>query len=53
MNAAELEKLITWLMDGARGAPSPDTVLSEACERLVTAGVPLWRVRVFCPNSTS
>jgi adenylate cyclase len=47
MNSAELEKLITWLMDGARGAPSPDTVLSEACERLVTAGVPLCRVRVF------
>jgi len=47
MDGVELEKLIKWLTGGARGAPTPDTVLSGACERLVTAGVPLWRVGVF------
>ncbi|WP_027545695.1 adenylate/guanylate cyclase domain-containing protein [Bradyrhizobium sp. WSM2254] len=47
MNAAEIEKLTIWLMAGARGAQSPDIVLSEICERLVNAGVPLWRVGVF------
>jgi adenylate cyclase len=40
-------KLIKWLMDGAQTAPSPNTLLSEICERLVTSGVPLWRVGVL------
>src|SRR5215472_16532858 len=44
MNTVELEKLIKWLMDGA---PTPTKLLSETCERLTAAGVPLWRVGVF------
>ena len=45
MNAPELQKLTDWLIDGARSAgPS---LMSETCERLVLAGVPLWRVGVF------
>ena len=44
MNTVELEKLIKWLMDGA---PTPTKLLSETCERLVAAGVPLWRVGAF------
>lgn len=47
MNTVELEKLIKWLMGGAQTALSPDTVLSEICKRLVTVGVPLWRVGAF------
>ena len=47
MNASEIEKLTRWLMDGARSASTPMAVLSEVCERLVRAGVPLWRVAVF------
>jgi adenylate cyclase len=47
VNEVELEKLIKWLMDGAQSAPSPNTLLSEICERLVTTGVPLWRVGVL------
>jgi hypothetical protein len=47
MNEFELEKLIKWPMDGAQTAPSPDTLLSEICERLVTIGVKLWRVGVL------
>ena len=44
MDAVELEKLIQWL---AAGAPTPVQLLSGTCERLVAAGVPLWRVGAF------
>src|SRR6476659_9140483 len=47
MNAAEIQKLTDWLIDGARSAPSPPRMMAEACERLVSAGLPLWRVGVF------
>jgi adenylate cyclase len=44
MDTVELEKHITWL---ASGAPTPVQLLSGTCERLVAAGVPLWRVGAF------
>ena len=47
MNAADLQKLTDWLVDGARSAPSPPQMMAETCERLVAAGLPLWRVGVF------
>jgi adenylate cyclase len=47
MNASELQKLSDWLIDGARSATKPGQVMAEACERLVQAGLPLWRVGVF------
>jgi adenylate cyclase len=47
MDTAELDKLNAWLIDGARSALTPATVVSESCERLVRAGLPLWRVAVF------
>jgi adenylate cyclase len=47
MNAPELQKLIDWLMDGARSAPTPPALLAQTCERLVDAGVPLWRAGAF------
>jgi adenylate cyclase len=47
MDAAELKKLIDWLMDGARSAPTPVALLAQTCERLVAAGVPLWRGAAF------
>jgi len=47
MDASELEKLTKWLMDGARSAPTPTTFLKEMCERLVLAGIPLYRVGAF------
>ncbi len=47
MNAPELKKLIDWLMDGARSAPTPMALLAQTCERLVAAGVPLWRGAAF------
>jgi adenylate cyclase len=47
MNATEIQKLTDWLIDGAKSAPSPSRMMAEACERLVRAGLPLWRVGVF------
>jgi adenylate cyclase len=47
MNASDLQKLIDWLIDGARSAPTPPQMLAETCERLVAAGMPLWRVGAF------
>jgi adenylate cyclase len=47
MNTLALQKLTEWLVDGARSAPSPPQMMTETCERLVAAGLPLWRVGVF------
>src|SRR3954466_15392424 len=47
MNATELQNITDWLIDGARSAPSPPRMMAEICERLVIAGLPLWRVGVF------
>jgi len=47
MNAADLQKITDWLIDGARSTPSPPVMMAETCERLVAAGLPLWRVGVF------
>ena len=47
MNLPDLRKLTDWLIDGSRSAASPSRMMSETCERLVAAGLPLWRVGVF------
>jgi adenylate cyclase len=47
MNATELQKVIDWLIDGARSASSPTQMMAEICERLLQAGLPLWRVGLF------
>jgi adenylate cyclase len=47
MNASDLQDLIGWLIDGARSAPTPAEMLRQTCERLVVAGLPLWRVGAF------
>src|ERR1700686_2489713 len=47
MNAVDLQKITDWLIDGARSASSPPQVMAETCERLVRAGLPLWRVGIF------
>ena len=47
MNVPEMQKIADWLIDGARSAASPSRMMSETCERLVAAGLPLWRVGVF------
>jgi adenylate cyclase len=47
MDAVELNAITDWLIDGARSAASPSLMMAEACERMVAAGLPLWRVGVF------
>ncbi|MGZ3411841.1 MAG: adenylate/guanylate cyclase domain-containing protein [Xanthobacteraceae bacterium] len=47
MAAITTRDIADWLMDGARSAARPDQVLGELCEKLLIAGLPLWRVGVF------
>src|SRR6202049_121627 len=47
MNATDLHKITDWLIDGARSTSSPSQMMAETCERLVKAGLPLWRGGVF------
>jgi adenylate cyclase len=47
MQLTDLRKLIDWLIDGARSSANPLLMLAETCERLVQAGLPLWRVGIF------
>jgi len=47
MSTREIKEIADWLIDGARSAPQPAQVLAQLSERLVTCGIPLWRVAVF------
>jgi adenylate cyclase len=47
MDASKLRELTDWLIDGGRSAASPSRFMAETCERMVAAGLPLWRVGVF------
>jgi adenylate cyclase len=47
MNVSDLQNVTDWLIDGARSAASPPAMMAQACDRLVDAGLPLWRVGVF------
>jgi adenylate cyclase len=47
LDASVLQELSDWLIDGARSAANPAIAMEESCERLVEAGIPLWRVGVF------
>jgi adenylate cyclase len=47
MDASKLQELTDWLIDGGRSATSPIRFMAECCERMVAAGLPLWRIGVF------
>jgi adenylate cyclase len=47
MNPQGQKKISDWLIDGARSAVEPRLMVAEFCERLVSAGLPLWRVGLF------
>ena len=47
MDAISLRKISDWIIDGARSAATPSQMMAECSERLVQAGLPLWRVGVF------
>src|SRR3981081_2667130 len=47
MSASDLQDVTDWLIDGARSATRPPLMMAATCQRLVAAGLPLWRVGVF------
>ncbi len=47
MISCDTKSIVGWLTDGARSAQRPEALLADLCERLVRAGIPLWRVAVF------
>jgi adenylate cyclase len=47
MNASELAKTRDWMIDGARSSKDAPGMMSDMCERLIAAGIPLWRVGLF------
>src|ERR1700686_4765621 len=47
MDPQDLKKIADWLIDGARSAGSPPLMVTQICERLVAAGLPLWRFGLF------
>lgn len=47
MDASALQATLDWVTDGGRPAYTPTALLSQTCERLVGAGLPLWRVGAF------
>src|SRR5215475_2090259 len=47
MDATSLRKISDWIIDGARSAATPSLMMAECSERLMQAGLPLWRVGVF------
>jgi adenylate cyclase len=47
MDLGRLKETIEWLADGARSARTPMALMAGTCERLVAAGLPLWRAAAF------
>ena len=43
----DIRSVVDWLTDGARSGSLSEDVLAELCQRMVDAGVPLWRAAVF------
>src|ERR1700730_2339449 len=47
MDAPDLKNIADWLIDGARAAERQSQLATPFCDRLVQAGLPLWRVGIF------
>lgn len=47
MLATELAKVADWLNSGAHSVTTTGPLMADFCERLVGAGLPLWRVGIF------
>ena len=43
----DVKDIADWLIDGARSSRDATDKMSELCERLIAAGIPLWRVGFF------
>src|ERR1700728_1305603 len=42
-----IDAVVAWLISGAHSAKTPEAVLAEMCERVVAAGIPVWRTAAF------
>ncbi|RXH03046.1 adenylate/guanylate cyclase domain-containing protein [Bradyrhizobium zhanjiangense] len=47
MNSSELQRICNWLIGGAWSSLEPAEMIADFCERLVAAGLPLWRFGIF------
>lgn len=47
MENSGLQRVTNWLIDGAWSSQEPAEMIADFCERLVAAGVPLWRFGIF------
>jgi len=47
MNASQLQELTDWLIGGAVSGGTSPRLMADICERLVQAGLPLWRCGIF------
>jgi len=47
MQSSELQRVSNWLIDGAWSTVEPVAMIADFCERLVAAGLPLWRFGIF------
>jgi adenylate cyclase len=44
---SDIREVLAWLAGGALSGPNSEDVLAQLCQRMVEAGVPLWRGAVF------
>lgn len=47
MENSGLQRVLNWLIDGARSSGTSADMIAAVCERLVDAGLPLWRFGIF------
>jgi len=47
MESAGLQRVLNWLIDGARTPGDSADMIAAVCEQLVDAGLPLWRFGLF------
>jgi len=44
---SDIHQVLEWLAGGALSGPNSEDVLAQLCQRMVKAGIPLWRAAVF------
>ncbi|MBR0858331.1 adenylate/guanylate cyclase domain-containing protein [Bradyrhizobium liaoningense] len=47
MESSELQRVTHWLIDGVWSSEEPAEMIADFCERLVAAGLPIWRFGIF------
>lgn len=47
MERSGFQRITNWLIDGAWSSQEPAEMIADFCERLVAAGLPLWRFGIF------